>query len=53
MAVGFLAVLAALWVYNGPGPAASGETTTVVLRKGSSLPEIASSLLFLLVMGSS
>ncbi|MDR6625329.1 endolytic transglycosylase MltG [Caulobacter segnis] len=45
VAVGVLALLAALWVYNGPGPAApSGETTTVVLRKGSSLPEIAASL---------
>jgi UPF0755 protein len=35
----------ALWSYRGPGPEArSGEYTTVVLRKGSSLPEIASAL---------
>ena len=54
VAVGVLALLAALWVYQGPGPAApSGETTTVVLRKGSSLPEIASSLQKGGVIGSS
>jgi UPF0755 protein len=35
----------ALWTYQGPGPAArSGQATSVVLRSGSSLPEIASSL---------
>ena len=35
----------ALWTYQGPGPAAAeGETTTVVLRRGASLPEIASAL---------
>ena len=35
----------ALWSYQGPGPAAeSGDGTTVVLRRGSSLPEIASAL---------
>jgi UPF0755 protein len=35
----------ALWTYQGPGPAArTGQTTNVVLRAGSSLPEIASSL---------
>ena len=54
VAVGVLAVLAALWIYQGPGPAApAGETTTVVLRKGSSLPEIASSLQKGGVIGSS
>jgi UPF0755 protein len=38
-------VLGAVWVYQGPGPAArSGDLTTVVLRRGASLPEIASSL---------
>jgi len=38
-------VLAAVWIYQGPGPAArSGDVTTVVLRRGASLPEIASSL---------
>lgn len=35
----------AAWTYNGPGPAAEhGDATTVVLRRGASLPEIASSL---------
>lgn len=54
VAIGVLAVLAALWVYSGPGPSApNGETTTVVLRKGSSLPEIASSLQKGGVIGSS
>jgi len=34
-----------LWAYQGPGPAArTGEATTVILRRGSSLPEIASAL---------
>ncbi|MDR7229461.1 UPF0755 protein [Caulobacter sp. BE264] len=43
--VGMVALLGALWVYNGPGPAAKdGDKTSVVLRKGASLPEIASSL---------
>jgi UPF0755 protein len=43
--VALLAVLGALWVYQGPGPAArSGEVTNVVLRRGAGLPEIASSL---------
>ena len=38
-------VLGAMWVYQGPGPAArSGEATNVVLRRGASLPEIASTL---------
>lgn len=40
-----LAAVWAVWTYQGPGPAArSGEATTVLLRKGSSLPEIASRL---------
>ena len=40
-----LAVVWALWSYNGPGPAAkTGEATTVILRRGAGLPEIASSL---------
>lgn len=43
--VGMVALLGAVWVYNGPGPAAKdGDKTTVVLRKGASLPEIASGL---------
>ena len=43
--VGMVAVLGATFVYNGPGPAAkAGDKTTVILRKGASLPEIASSL---------
>ena len=45
VAVGVLALIAALWVYEGPGPSApAGAKTTVVLRKGASLPEIAASL---------
>jgi UPF0755 protein len=40
-----LAVLGAIWLYQGPGPAArSGEMTNVVLRRGAGLPEIASNL---------
>ena len=43
--VGMVALLGALWVYQGAGPAAKdGDKTTVVLRKGARLPEIASSL---------
>ena len=43
--VAMLAVLGGMWVYQGPGPAArSGEVTNVVLRRGASLPEIASTL---------
>lgn len=35
----------ALWTYKGPGPEArAGEITTVVLRRGASLPEIAAEL---------
>jgi UPF0755 protein len=38
-------IFGAMWLYNGPGPAAkSGDITSVVLRKGASLPEIASTL---------
>jgi UPF0755 protein len=43
--VGMVVILGAAWVYNGPGPAAkAGDKTSVVLRKGASLPEIASTL---------
>ncbi len=39
------AALWALWSYNGPGPAAkTGGATTVILRRGAGLPEIASTL---------
>ncbi len=39
------AMLWAVWMYQGAGPAAkSGDVTTVELRHGASLPEIASSL---------
>ncbi|HYD46405.1 MAG TPA: endolytic transglycosylase MltG [Phenylobacterium sp.] len=35
----------ALWTYSGPGPGApAGEATTVVLRKGAGLQEIAATL---------
>jgi UPF0755 protein len=45
LAIFLLAVVWALWSYNGPGPAAkTGEMTTVILRRGAGLPEIASSL---------
>lgn len=38
-------VLGAMWIYQGPGPAArSGDQTAVVLRRGASLPEIAGAL---------
>jgi UPF0755 protein len=44
-AVALLAGLWSVWVYKGPGPAAkAGGYTTVVLRHGSSLTEIASTL---------
>ena len=44
----------AVWTYQGPGPAArSGEATTVVLRHGASLPEIAATLEREGVVGSS
>ena len=43
--VAVLVVAGALWIYQGPGPSArSGEVTNVVLRRGASLPEIASTL---------
>jgi UPF0755 protein len=43
--IGMVAILGAAFVYNGPGPAAkAGDKTSVVLRKGASLPEIAASL---------
>ena len=43
--IGMVAILGAAFVYNGPGPAAkAGDKTTVILRKGASLPEIAASL---------
>jgi UPF0755 protein len=41
--VGMVALIGAAFVYNGPGPA-KADKTTVVLRKGASLPEIASTL---------
>ena len=45
LVIALLAVVWALWSYNGPGPAAkTGEATTVILRRGAGLPEIASSL---------
>lgn len=44
-AIGMALIFGALWLYQGPGPAAkSGEITSVVLRRGASLPEIAASL---------
>ena len=44
-AIGMVLIVVTLWLYQGPGPAAkSGDITTVVLRKGASLPEIATSL---------
>lgn len=43
--IGMVFVLGSAWIYQGPGPAAKGgDKTTVILRKGASLPEIASSL---------
>ncbi|HPA38957.1 MAG TPA: endolytic transglycosylase MltG [Phenylobacterium sp.] len=39
------ALMWAVWTYQGPGPAAkAGDVTTVELRRGASLPEIASTL---------
>ncbi len=44
-AVGAVLILGGLWLYQGPGPAAkSGEVTSVVLRKGAGLPQIAAAL---------
>ncbi len=52
--LGFLALATGLWTYQGPGPAAkSGEQTTVDLRKGASLQEVASTLKRAKVIGSS
>ncbi len=43
--IGMVAIFGAAWVYNGPGPdAKAGDKTSVVLRRGAGLPEIASSL---------
>jgi UPF0755 protein len=43
--LGLIAVIAAGWIYNAPGPAArQGNETTVVLRKGAGLSEIGASL---------
>ena len=40
-----LLALVAVWLYQGPGPAAhNGAPTNVILRPGASLPEIASTL---------
>ena len=40
-----IAVGWALWSYQGPGPRAKdGDVTTVILRRGASLPEIAATL---------
>ena len=40
-----LVAVIGLWLYQGPGPAARhGDSTTVELRQGAGLPEIASSL---------
>ncbi|HEY3890232.1 MAG TPA: endolytic transglycosylase MltG [Caulobacteraceae bacterium] len=40
-----LVALIAVWLYQGPGPAAhNGAPTNVILRPGASLPEIASTL---------
>jgi UPF0755 protein len=44
-AIAAVLILGAMWLYQGPGPGAkSGDITSVVLRKGASLPEIASTL---------
>jgi UPF0755 protein len=43
--LGLIAVIAAAWIYNAPGPAAkAGGETTVILRKGAGLSEIGASL---------
>ena len=44
-ALGLVAVIAAVWIYNSPGPAArQGGESTVVLRKGAGLSEIGAAL---------
>ena len=51
--VAMLAAVAFLWVYAGPGPrAAQGDSTTVILRQGAGLSEIASTLQRARVIGS-
>ena len=48
-----LAAVGFLWVYAGPGPKATdGDTTTVILRQGAGLSEIASTLQRAHVIGS-
>ena len=43
--IGMVFVFGAIWLYQGPGPAAKGgDITSVVLRRGASVPEIAASL---------
>ena len=43
--IGMVFVFGAIWLYQGPGPAAKGgDVTSVVLRRGASVPEIAASL---------
>jgi UPF0755 protein len=37
-------LLIGLWLYFGPGPSAKGGSTTVILRQGARLPEIATTL---------
>ena len=45
VAVMMVAVLWALWSFQGPGPMAkAGDSTTVILRRGAGLPEIAAAL---------
>ena len=48
-----LGAVAFLWFYSGPGPrAAQGEATTVILRQGAGLSEIAATLQRAHVIGS-
>jgi UPF0755 protein len=48
-----LAIIVALFLYFGPGPAArEGGTTTVVLRNGAGVPEIGADLVHAGVIGS-
>jgi UPF0755 protein len=43
--IGLLALLGGVWAYESAGPAAkSGPTTTVILRKGAGVSEVASDL---------
>ena len=51
--VAMLGAVAFLWVYAGPGPkAVQGDSTTVILRQGAGLSEIASTLRRAHVIGS-